>query len=42
MASTTADHWLRMQMQYDLWHASQWATDIDIIPFSGPDDLALA
>lgn len=20
---TTADHWLRMQMQYDLWHAKQ-------------------
>jgi plasmid maintenance system antidote protein VapI len=42
MASTTADHWLRMQMQYDLWHARQRATDIDIIPFTASDDMALA
>ena len=25
---TTADHWLRMQMHYDLWHAKQHAAGL--------------
>ena len=29
-----ADHWLRMQMQYDLWQAKQRAGSIKVTPFS--------
>ena len=39
---TTADHWLRMQMQYDLWHARQRACAINIVPFGAPDGRPLA
>ena len=33
---STADHWLRMQMQYDLWHARQRTATIKVTPFSAP------
>jgi addiction module HigA family antidote len=33
---STADHWLRMQMQYDLWHAQQRSGSIKVTPFSSP------
>nr|WP_294545276.1 HigA family addiction module antitoxin [uncultured Rhodopila sp.] len=33
---STADHWLRMQMQYDLWHARQHAAAIEVTPFPAP------
>jgi addiction module HigA family antidote len=33
---STADHWLRMQMQYDLWHARQHAAGIKVAPFPAP------
>lgn len=33
---STADHWMRMQMQYDLWHAKQRAGKIKVTPFSAP------
>jgi addiction module HigA family antidote len=28
-----ADHWLRLQMQYDLWQAKQRTRDLKITPF---------
>ena len=28
--STTPESWLNQQMQYDLWHALQNATDLDV------------
>ena len=31
---STADHWLRIQMQYDLWHAKRRATALKVTPFS--------
>ena len=34
---STADHWLRMQMQYDLWHARQRATRIKVKRFQQPE-----
>jgi hypothetical protein len=37
---TTADHWLRMQLQYDLWHARQRAASIKVTRFPVPDALA--
>lgn len=30
---TTADHWLRMQLQYDLWHAKRRAGSITVSGF---------
>lgn len=30
---TTADHWLRMQMQYDLWHAKQRSEGLNVTRF---------
>jgi antitoxin HigA-1 len=33
---STADHWLRIQMQYDLWHAKRRATALKVTPFSAP------
>jgi plasmid maintenance system antidote protein VapI len=33
---STADHWLRMQMQYDLWDARQRAAAIEVTPFPAP------
>ena len=33
---STADHWLRMQMQYDLWRAKQRAGNLKVTPFSAP------
>ncbi len=30
---TTADHWLRMQMQYDLWHAKQRVSGLKVTRF---------
>jgi addiction module HigA family antidote len=33
---STADHWMRLQMQYDLWHAKQRAGKIKVTPFSSP------
>src|SRR5580698_4889671 len=38
---TTADHWLRMQLQYDLWHAKQRASAIKVTRFPVPDTPAL-
>lgn len=32
---TNADHWLRMQMGYDLWHARQRATALKVTRFQG-------
>jgi addiction module HigA family antidote len=37
---TTADHWLRMQMQYDLWQAKQRTTSLKVTRFS-PEAPAL-
>ena len=34
---TTADHWLRMQLQYDLWHATQRAASIKVTRLWAPD-----
>jgi addiction module HigA family antidote len=31
---TTADHWLRMQLQYDLWHARKKAKSIKVAVLS--------
>jgi addiction module HigA family antidote len=31
-----ADHWLRMQMQFDLWQARQRATGLKVTPFPVP------
>ena len=36
---TTPEHWMRMQMQYDLWHAEQRAARIDVKPFPVPAEL---
>jgi antitoxin HigA-1 len=33
---STADHWLRMQMQHDLWHARQRSGSLKVTPFSSP------
>lgn len=33
---STAETWLRMQMQYDLWHAEQRADKIKVTPFAVP------
>jgi antitoxin HigA-1 len=33
---TTADHWLRLQLQYDLWHAKQRAAAIKVTRFPTP------
>jgi addiction module HigA family antidote len=33
---STADHWLRLQMQYDLWHAKRRAGNIKVTPFPAP------
>ena len=33
---STADHWLRMQMQRDLWEARQREAGIKVKPFSQP------
>ncbi len=27
---SSARHWLQLQMNYDLWHAQQWAGDLDV------------
>ena len=37
---TTADHWLRMQLQYDLWHAKRRASAIKVTRFPVPDLIA--
>jgi len=34
---TTADHWLRMQLQYDLWRAKRRASAIKVTRFPVPD-----
>jgi plasmid maintenance system antidote protein VapI len=39
---TTADRWLRMQLQYDLWHAKQRAAAIKVTRFQAPDAPAPA
>lgn len=36
---TTADHWLRMQLQYELWHAKRRATGLKVRRFSVPDPV---
>jgi len=33
---STAETWLRMQMQYDLWHAEQRADKIKVTKFAVP------
>jgi antitoxin HigA-1 len=33
---STADHWLHMQMQYDLWRAKQRVGNLKVTPFSAP------
>ena len=33
---STAETWLRMQMQYDLWHAEQRADKIKVTKFAAP------
>jgi addiction module HigA family antidote len=33
---TTADHWMAMQTQHDLWHARQRAGRIKVTPFPVP------
>jgi addiction module HigA family antidote len=38
---TTADHWLRMQLQYDLWRAKQRTGSIKVTRFSVPGVPAL-
>jgi len=38
---TTADHWLRMQLQYDLWHARRRTKVIKVTRFPLPDVPAL-
>jgi len=32
----TADHWLRLQLQYDLWHAKRRAKKLKVIRFRPP------
>src|ERR1700685_4591342 len=39
---TTADHWLRMQLQYDLWRAKQRAAAIKVTRFAVPDSAVPA
>ena len=34
---TTADHWLRMQMQYDLWHARRRSDHLKVERFFRPE-----
>jgi len=34
---STAEHWLAMQMQYDLWHAEQRADKIKVRRFPAPE-----
>ena len=34
---TKADHWLRMQMQYDLWHARQRTAALKVTRFQAPN-----
>jgi addiction module HigA family antidote len=34
---STADHWLRMQVQHDLWRARQHATQIKVKRFPQPE-----
>lgn len=36
---STPDHWLRMQMQYDLWQAEHRADRIKVKPYPVPADL---
>ena len=36
---STPDHWLRMQMQYDLWQAEQQADRIKVKPFPVPAEM---
>ena len=33
---STADHWMRMQMQHDLWHAKQRAGNMKVTPIPTP------
>ena len=33
---STADHWLRMQLSYDLWNARQRASKIKVKRFEAP------
>jgi len=33
---STAETWLRMQLQYDLWHAEQRADKIKVTKFAVP------
>lgn len=37
---STADHWLRMQLQYDLWHARQHAPKLKVKRFPLPEPAA--
>jgi addiction module HigA family antidote len=34
---STADHWLRVQLQYDLWHAKQRAASIKVTRLWTPE-----
>jgi antitoxin HigA-1 len=36
---STPDHWLRMQMQYDLWRVGSRVDSIKVEPFPIPDEL---
>ena len=39
---TTAAHWLRMQMHYDLWQAKQHASGLKVTRFPEPAALGLS